>query len=74
VSGGRFVSGIAGEQFARHEVVQLLNSAHHKPPVEVTVCGSDPLNVTGLLLPGARVPAQRNRTVTIRGGVVAATS
>ncbi len=74
VSGGRFVSGIAGEQFARHEVVQMLNSAHHKAPVEVTVCGSDPLNVTGLLLPGARVSAQRNRTVTIRDGVVAATS
>jgi len=74
VSGGRFVAGIAGEQFARHDVVQLLSKREGKPPVDVTVCGSDPLNVTGLLLPGARVPAQRNRTVTLRGGMVTETT
>jgi ATP-dependent Lhr-like helicase len=71
VSGGRFVAGLAGEQFAHPSIVQLLATTAPKVPVEVTVCGSDPLNVTGLLLPGARVPAQRNRTVTLRGGVVA---
>ena len=74
VSGGRFVAGIAGEQFARHDVVQALSAGPREPLAQVTVCGSDPLNVTGLLLPGARVPAQRNRTVTFRGGVVSATS
>ncbi|MEI6701489.1 MAG: hypothetical protein WCL38_07035, partial [Actinomycetota bacterium] len=70
ISGGRFVAGIAGEQFARHEIANLLSRAGSSPAIEVTVSGSDPLNVTGYLLPGPRVPAQRNRSVTLRAGLV----
>ena len=70
IAGGRFVAGIAGEQFARHEVADLLGRAGSAPAVEVTVSGSDPLNVTGYLLPGPRIPAQRNRSVTLRAGLV----
>ena len=68
--GGRFVAGIAGEQFAQTSAVGLLSRVGGAAAVEVTICGADPLNVTGLLLPGPRVPAQRNRSVTLRAGVV----
>ena len=70
VLGGRFVAGIAGEQFAQASVMGLLGRVGDAGAVDVTICGADPLNVTGLLLPGPRVPAQRNRSVTLRAGVV----
>ena len=36
---------------------------------ELVVAGTDPLNVTGTVLPGPRVPAVRHRQVTLRDGV-----
>jgi ATP-dependent Lhr-like helicase len=35
----------------------------------VTICGADPLNLVGILVPGERVPAIGGRTVTYRDGV-----
>jgi ATP-dependent Lhr-like helicase len=35
----------------------------------VTVAGADPLNLTGGLLVGPRVPSVRNRSVRYRDGV-----
>jgi len=37
----------------------------------VTLSGSDPINLTGLVLPGPRVPAVRHRQVTVAAGDVA---
>jgi ATP-dependent Lhr-like helicase len=34
-------------------------------PGTVTVCGSDPLNLTGIILPGPRIPARRTQRVTV---------
>ncbi|MBV9083879.1 MAG: DEAD/DEAH box helicase, partial [Acidobacteriaceae bacterium] len=53
VRGGRFVSGYVGEQFARPEAIDLLRRMRKqaiKSPLK-TVSGSDPLNVTGVILP-----------------------
>jgi ATP-dependent Lhr-like helicase len=37
---------------------------------EVAVAAADPLNLTGTVLAGPRVPAVRHRQVTYRGGLV----
>ena len=72
VNGGRHVAGFAGEQFALPEAVEQLRSVAKTPPEGVTVplSATDPLNLTGVILPGPRVPAQPARTITLRDGVV----
>ncbi|HET9930813.1 MAG TPA: DEAD/DEAH box helicase, partial [Polyangiaceae bacterium] len=61
VRGGRFVNGFVGEQYALPEAVDLLRSVRRVEPsgerVHISAC--DPLNLTGTILPGARIPAQR---------------
>ena len=58
IKGGRFVTGFSGEQFALPEAVQGLNKIRKEPASgrTVTVCGSDPLNLTGVILAGERIP------------------
>ncbi|MGH8996841.1 MAG: Lhr family helicase, partial [Acidimicrobiales bacterium] len=70
--GGRFVAGLAGEQYALAEAADMLNAARRAadPYGEVVVAAADPLNLTGTVLGGRRVPAVRNRQVAYRGGVV----
>ena len=71
--GGRFVAGISGEQYAAPDAADLLGQVHRDPAraAEVTVAGADPLNLTGGLLAGPRVPSVRNRSVRYRDGVPA---
>jgi ATP-dependent Lhr-like helicase len=70
VLGGRFVAGISGEQYALPEAASLLADVRRNPArgAEVTVVGADPLNLTGNMLGGARVPAIRYRSVHYRDG------
>ena len=69
--GGRFVAGISGEQYASPEAAALLVDVRRDPGrgAEVEVAGADPLNLTGAMLGGSRVPSIRDRTVRYRGGV-----
>lgn len=67
IAGGRFIAGISGEQFARHDVVEALAS-RAPTATPVTVCAADPLNLTGIVVPGPRVPAVRHRQVTLYRG------
>jgi ATP-dependent Lhr-like helicase len=71
--GGRFVAGISGEQYASPEAASLLADVRSDPRRgdEVTVSGADPLNLTGTVLGGTRVPSLRDRSVRYRGGVLA---
>lgn len=57
IRGGRFVAGFTGEQFARPEALDLLRAVRRaETAVEtVEVPSADPLNLTGIILPGARV-------------------
>jgi ATP-dependent Lhr-like helicase len=57
--GGRFVSGFTGEQFARPEAIDLLRAVRREQTESETieVSPADPLNLTGIILPGARVSA-----------------
>ncbi|CAE6862705.1 DEAD/DEAH box helicase [Paraburkholderia domus] len=75
VRGGRFVNGLAGEQFALPEAIPLLREVrrHANDGAFVCVAGTDPLNLAGTLLVGERVPAVAGNRVLYRDGVVVAT-
>jgi len=68
--GGRFVAGLSGEQYAMPEAADLLWRVRREPgrSAEIVVAAADPLNVTGTVLPGRRVPAVRHREVVFRDG------
>jgi ATP-dependent Lhr-like helicase len=71
VLGGRFVAGLSGEQYAAPEAAELLAEVRRTPAdgERLDVAASDPLNLTGTVLPGARVPAVRRRRVAFFDGV-----
>ncbi|HEX3982023.1 MAG TPA: hypothetical protein VHW93_12385, partial [Acidimicrobiales bacterium] len=71
--GGRFVAGISGEQYALPEAASLLAEVRRQPEraAELAVAGADPLNLTGGVLRGPRVPAIRHRSIRYLGGVPA---
>jgi ATP-dependent Lhr-like helicase len=57
IRGGRFVAGFTGEQYARPEALDLLRAVRRAgagPEIAITA-NSDPLNLAGIILPGARV-------------------
>ncbi|MGP8059576.1 MAG: DEAD/DEAH box helicase [Acidimicrobiales bacterium] len=70
--GGRFVAGLSGEQYATPEAADLLAEVRRAGAdgAEVAVAAADPLNLTGIVLPGPRVPALRHRRVVYRDGLV----
>jgi len=74
IRGGRFVSGLAGEQFALPEAIPLLREVRRRPHDGslIAVCGVDPLNLAGTLLPGVKVPALANNRLVYRDGLPAA--
>ncbi len=71
IRGGRFVNGVAGEQYALPEAVGSLRAMRKKPAdgTLVSVSAADPLNLVGVLTPGARVPALAGNRVLYRDGV-----
>jgi ATP-dependent Lhr-like helicase len=71
IRGGRFVSGLAGEQFALPEAIPLLREVRRRPQDGslVAVCGVDPLNLAGTLLPGVKVPALVSNRLVYRDGI-----
>lgn len=73
--GGRFIAGIAGEQFALPEAIGLLRKVRQRAHDGTLVCvsGSDPLNQLGTLLPGIRLPGLSGARVLYRDGVPVAT-
>ncbi|MFM0294731.1 MULTISPECIES: DEAD/DEAH box helicase [Paraburkholderia] len=75
IRGGRFVNGLAGEQFALPEAIPVLREVrrHANDSAFVCVAGTDPLNLAGTLLVGERVPAVAGNRILYRDGVVVAT-
>ncbi len=73
IRGGRFVAGLAGEQFALPEAVGLLREVRKRPRDGslISVSASDPLNLVGSLLPGAKVPAIAGNRVLYQDGAPA---
>ena len=70
VRGGRFVTGFTGEQFALPDAIPRLRRARSRPDTGeiVRVSAADPLNLVGVLTPGARVPAGHTRWILFRDG------
>ena len=71
VRGGRFVDGFSGEQFALPEAVGALRETRRreKSGELVSVSAADPLNLVGIVTPGARVPVQGENRVLYKDGV-----
>jgi ATP-dependent Lhr-like helicase len=73
IRGGRFVNGFAGEQFAVPDAVGLLRKMEKQSSNElVSISGADPLNLTGIIIPGKRVPAIRKNRLLFRDGKLVA--
>ncbi|MBV9204093.1 MAG: DEAD/DEAH box helicase, partial [Actinobacteria bacterium] len=74
VAGGRFVAGFSGEQFAHPDAVGMLREIRKRPRAGETIelSAADPLNLTGIVLPGPRVPALLANTVSYTDGAVTA--
>ena len=71
IRGGRFVAGFTGEQYAAPEAIALLREARRKPREGhyVSLSGADPLNLIGIVTPGARLPSLSGNRVLYRDGV-----
>ena len=75
IRGGRFVAGFTGEQYALPEAVETLRRVRRAAPdgAVLTVSAADPLNVTGIITLGDRVPATASTRIAFRDGVPVAT-
>jgi ATP-dependent helicase Lhr and Lhr-like helicase len=71
IRGGRFVAGFVGEQFALPEAVDTLRAVRRTPEDRepVIVAAADPLNLVGVLTPGARVSPFSNQVIAYQNGV-----
>jgi ATP-dependent Lhr-like helicase len=71
IRGGRFVSGMSGEQFALPEAVGQLRSIRRLDAGGrlIAVSGADPLNLTGIITPGERVTGVSRNRILYRNGV-----
>jgi len=74
IRGGRFVSGVTGEQFALPDAVERLRSVRRAGPSGswIVVGGGDPLNLVGLLVPGPRIPQAGGTRILYRDGAAIA--
>jgi ATP-dependent Lhr-like helicase len=71
IRGGRFVTGMSGEQFALPEAVNQLRAIRRQEKAGqlVAVSAADPLNLVGIITPGERIPALSSNRVLYRDGV-----
>ena len=71
IRGGRFISGLSGEQFALSDSVGMLRAMRRAPSENrmVSVSAADPLNLVGIITPGDRVTAFAANRVLYRDGV-----
>ncbi|MGH9240171.1 MAG: Lhr family helicase, partial [Vicinamibacterales bacterium] len=75
IRGGRFVTGVSGEQYALADAVERLREIRRTPADDrfVTISAADPLNLTGIVTPGDRLrTVAANRIVYLRGVPVSA--
>ena len=72
VSGGRFVHGFSGEQFAHPDAAGMLREIRKRPRTgeRIELSAADPLNLAGIVLPGPRVPAISTNSVSYTDGVI----
>jgi ATP-dependent Lhr-like helicase len=70
IRGGRFVSGLVGEQFALPEAIEALRATRRsEDPDVLLVAAADPLNLVGILTPGARLSPLSGQVIAFERGV-----
>jgi ATP-dependent Lhr-like helicase len=76
IRGGRFVSGLSGEQFALADAVAELRIVRRTPPsgALATISAADPLNLSGIVTAGERIAAVASTRIVYRDGVAVAVS
>ena len=74
IRGGRFVADVPGEQYALPEAVAALRAIRREAPdgSDVVLSAIDPLNLSGVLVPGPLVPAVAGNRLLLRDGAVRA--
>jgi ATP-dependent helicase Lhr and Lhr-like helicase len=74
IRGGRFVAGMSGEQYALPEAVGALRAVRKRARdgAWVSLSGADPLNLAGIVTPGARLPALAGNRLLLQDGVTVA--
>jgi ATP-dependent helicase Lhr and Lhr-like helicase len=71
IRGGRFVGGVSGEQYALPDAVSALRAVRKRAAdgTLTSLSAADPLNLAGILTPGARVAALAGNRVLLQDGV-----
>ena len=71
VRGGRFIAGFSGEQYATPEAVGLLREMRRKPPTQqyLSLSAADPLNLVGIITPGARLASLAGNRLLYQDGL-----
>jgi ATP-dependent Lhr-like helicase len=71
IRGGRFVSGMSGEQFALPRAVERLREVRRTPATGVllAISAADPLNLAGVVTAGDRIRAAGRTRILYRDGV-----
>jgi len=84
IRGGRFISGVGGEQFALPDTVAALRKQHKlwqdaqerdpstRTPLRHIINATDPLNLLGSLLPEKKVPHQSSNRLLFEDGIAIA--
>ncbi|MFN0055005.1 MAG: DEAD/DEAH box helicase, partial [Planctomycetales bacterium] len=71
IRGGRFITGVAGEQFAVGDTVRVLRQLRDAGPAQelVVISAADPLNLVGILTPHERVSSIASHRIAYLDGV-----
>jgi ATP-dependent Lhr-like helicase len=71
IRGGRFVSGMSGEQFALPDAVTQLRDVRRRPRQGrvCIICTADPLNLSGIVTTGERIRAAGSNRIAYRDGI-----
>jgi ATP-dependent Lhr-like helicase len=74
IRGGRFVTGVSGEQFALPDAVEWMREVRRsgRDGRLITISAADPLNLTGVLTAGDRIRAVTRTRIVYRDGVALA--
>jgi len=71
VRAGRFLDGVAGQQFALPEATAMLRTVSRQEKCNqlIAVSAADPVNLLGIVTPGERIPALAGNRILFRDGI-----
>jgi ATP-dependent Lhr-like helicase len=74
IRGGRFVAGVSGETYALPDAVGALRAVRKRAATGewIALSAADPLNLCGIVTPGARLPAVAGNRLLLRDGITIA--